>query len=398
MRILAVWSCVALAAVGLLACSRAGSLRATAASSRADRPSSSAVKDPSSVPARPLGEGLREAWPVNADVVWVWTSTERFTGPEQVEFTTDAGRSWTNVTPAGLARLRPSEQIASLFVLDARRVWLTVSGIRGGSPTVLSTADAGRHWSSQAPIPAGCRLDFVSPEHGWCVVDRATMGQDLITVYATGNGGRSWRRVNRPGSPPARCDKNVGFSTATLGWVVTACAAGVPPLYRSRDGGAYWTPMSVHCSRCGPDSAGFSYGAMFSGLPVISGQDAAVAFDLGKPQQTVIYRSIDGGSHWQPIRPPGPTSRWSPELRSPDSWILAHGARLLRTDNAGRSWTRSTMDRSFPDLSTGGSYVYAPHLLFDGPSIGWVVELDRAQLWRTTSGGRSWTRIAIPHL
>lgn len=138
-------------------------------------------------------------------------------------------------------------------------------------------------------------------------------------------------------------------------------------------------------------------GAGFSGIPVLDAVGrGAVAFDQNQPQQTLIYRTRDGGSTWLPVRPPGPASRWAVELRTPDSWILIHGNQLLATNSAGRSWTHITISHQYAAISTG-YYHPAPVIDFSTRTVGWVVEFDTGRLWRTTTAGRTWTRIPIPH-
>jgi photosystem II stability/assembly factor-like uncharacterized protein len=165
--------------------------------------------------------------------------------------------------------------------------------------------------------------------------------------------------------------------------------AGTPPIYRTRDGGAHWTKSTVQ-----PPGGELDSGAEFSGIPVAGG-DAAVAFDLDQPQQTLIYRSADGGDSWQPVRPHGPTSRWSVDIRTPDSWILIHANQFLSTDDGGRTWGHTTMDRGIGPIDAS-YYEYAPAIYFPTRSIGWVRDVATSRLWRTTTAGRTWVRIAIP--
>jgi photosystem II stability/assembly factor-like uncharacterized protein len=153
-------------------------------------------------------------------------------GSEHVVVTRDAGGTWVDVTPAELMMQTPSRRITDLFVLDPEHAWLTVGGLADDTTqTLWSTTDAGRHWVRLSVTPRpNCALDFVSATRGWCVLDRATMGRDRIDLSTTGDGGTTWQQVNRQGSPPEACAKDVRFSTATLGWAVTACAAGTPPV------------------------------------------------------------------------------------------------------------------------------------------------------------------------
>lgn len=337
-------------------------------------------------------ESVGTVWPVNAEVVWAWTTRDSVGGGEHVVLTRDAGATWSDITPTGLRIQTRTRRITGMFVLDPEHAWLTVGGLADGAPqTLLSTADAGRHWLRLAPTPRPtCAPEFVSARRGWCVLDRAAMGQDAFELYTTGNSGASWQHVDPDHSPPAGCDKDVGFTTATMGWAVTACAAGTPSIYRSRDGGKHWTACRVS-----PAGDVRNSGAMFGDIPVVVGSRGAAPFYPDRTRQPLIYRSSDAGASWQPVRPPGRTLPWHIDIRTPTSWILIHGDQRLSTDDSGRTWQRTTMDHHFGAISAG-YYDFAPVIAFSTRTIGWVVESGTHRLWRTTTAGRRWTRIDIP--
>jgi hypothetical protein len=235
--------CVALATVGLLAgCGHAA-------------PHIAGPSKIETTPVRGAREIVRTVWPVDARVVWAWTGVDALGGTEHIVLTRDAGGSWADVTPTGLTTQTRARRINSLFVLDADHAWTTYGGITDGAEqTVESTGDGGRQWSRLSRIPSpGCALDFVSPARGWCVLDRATMGQDRIELFATRDGGATWQRINPPNSPPAGCDEDVGFTDSMLGWAVTACVAGTPPIYRTAMAGR--TGPRPPCNRRAATSA-----------------------------------------------------------------------------------------------------------------------------------------------
>jgi photosystem II stability/assembly factor-like uncharacterized protein len=388
-----VWTCMVIAASAVLVACDSGAPRSVTRSSASAATATHVPSASSPTPSPSEHESVATVWPVDATVVWAWTRGEAVRGGEHLMLTRDAGTSWADITPPGLTRQTRARRITALFVLDADHAWLTVGGLSDGAPqTLLSTGDAGQHWRQLADTPrADCVPEFVSPARGWCVLDRATMGRDAFDLFSTGDGGTTWQHVNRHHSPPASCDKDVRFTDARLGWAVAACLAGTPPIYRTRDGGKHWTPSIVV-----PANGDRNGGALFGDIPVLAGRHGAVPFYPDRPQQPLIYRSSDGGTSWQPVRPPGPATAWRIDIRTPASWILLHGDQQLSTDDAGRTWRRTTMDHRFGLIATS-YYDFAPVIDFPTRTTGWVVEFDTGRTWHTTTAGRSWTSITIPH-
>lgn len=338
---------------------------------------------------RPAREMVRTVWPVGTDAIWAWTEADTVGGREHIWFSRDAGARWTDATPASLAVQTRSRRINQLFVLDRKHAWLTTGRLTsGGRATVWSTSDSGRHWLPRTHTPsANCRLDFVSPSHGWCVLDRAAMGRDAVKFFATHDGGTTWQAMKINGLP-AFCDKNVQFSTTTVGWAVTACVADTPPIYRTRDGGVHWASERVVPPGHDPNSGG-----EFDGVPVVGPSGRGVLAFEGT--RTLMYASRDAGKSWRPTRVPGRSAHWSAATPSPATWILIHGRRLLRTRDGGRTWARTLMDHRFGEIVVGYNQA-APGIYFATADTGWVTGFRSGHLWRSTTGGRTWTRIEIP--
>jgi hypothetical protein len=404
----------ALVAAVVLAASGCGSgararpsdLTATRAGSSPTRTASAPAPAPAPGPAPAQApESVLFFAGVSPAVAWAVTTGEqpREPLPQAVLRTVDGGRSWSTVTPPGLAFARGRTAIVGSYFLDATHAYLVRGPIQAySSGTLLATGDGGRNWRTLGRLPAGgCEIQFVDPRHGWCLAVGAAMGQEQITVYRTSDGGRRWRRLSispgfngRSGSPgalPLACDKRIEFLTPSIGWAATYCAAGVSPLYETLDGGRTWVARTI-----APPPGGLGAGEL-SGFPevwpvgpVMAGSSGAAGMQLEGARQTesLVYRTSDGGRSWRPVVPPGRGRRWSIDLITSTDWVLAFHHRLLSTSDAGASWRT---------LHSDASISWPPMLFADG--AGWFVNPDAmSRVLRTADGGRTWRLLRIPRV
>jgi hypothetical protein len=135
---------------------------------------------------------------------------------ESLLVSSDGGRSWERRgTPGTLVDL-------AIDPGDADRV---VSSLENGS--VYASGDAGRSWR---------RLDAALRTLAWPAGDALLGVAESGTVYQSGDGGRSWRRVGQVGGEPAAM---TGTRAREL---YVALHDGT--VERSRDGGANWAVRS----------------------------------------------------------------------------------------------------------------------------------------------------------
>jgi photosystem II stability/assembly factor-like uncharacterized protein len=105
-----------------------------------------------------------------------------------------------------------------------------------------------------------------------------------------------------------------------------------------------------------------------------------------------FYRSSDGGTRWTRVNPPGPSDDGvlGADVVTARVWKdQVAGNILLATDNAGRSWTRTTADVT---LNT------TDQLQFSTALVGWDQQIDESihDVLHTTDGGRLWTTVHVP--
>jgi photosystem II stability/assembly factor-like uncharacterized protein len=158
--------------------------------------------------------------------------------------TRDGGQTWTR---QGVPTRR---LLLGAKFLDARRGWLV-----GAGGTLLRTDDGGANWREglllgrgersaapagalqtvAAPAPRFNAVDFADARRGWVVGSRGI-------VYATDDGGRTWREQTSGVGTELR---DVKFTNAREGWAVGADGL----VLRTRDGGQTWSreqPVTPH--------------------------------------------------------------------------------------------------------------------------------------------------------
>ena len=230
--------------------------------------------------------------------------------------THDGGLTWTRVAH-GLP-------LTALRLVTPERAF----AVRGSQ--LLASADGGRHWRV---LRAGARplaLAFADARHGAYV-----SGPSL---FRTDDGGRTWSRFPQP------CPEYFGgFELVTPSRGYLLCG-GQPAtiemektLYATADGGRSWRlRASTHRRRVAPGEADLPATGGASGIRF---RDAADGLMLSV--RVGIYVTRDGGRSWRSLIFTGDSaSGLSASWPSPRRIfaVLTRGG-LVRSDDGGRSWT-----------------------------------------------------------
>ncbi len=243
---------------------------------------------------------------------------------------------------------------------------------------------------AQAPAAAGASLRGLSVAPDGAVWASGTGG----TVIRSLDGGRSWSA--RSISDAAGLDlRDVAAVSASTAYAMVA-GADTARIYRTDDGGRHWTRQYDDTRK----------GVFLDGLAF---WDAARGIALGDPMggRFLILRTEDGGAHWTelpkdaaPQALPGEAAfaaSGTAVVAGPEgrAWIAPGGgavARVLRSTDYGRSWTAS--DTPIPAGASAGIFSLAFRDARDGIAAGGDYahpRAARANVARTTDGGRTWT-------
>jgi photosystem II stability/assembly factor-like uncharacterized protein len=327
--------------------------------------------------------------------------------------TTDSGATWTEVDPQSLPDRQPGFLDGlnePAFFLDAGHAWVVETGMNDAAPSglhvsVFGTADGGRHWQQGQSIPlespAGISpvLDFTDPWHGWLLMSEANVDdiEGSPILYATSDGGLSWRLVSTRSAPlHGWCGPVLmTFVTADLGWLVPRCGPSNAFLLVTRDGGLTWHAQRPQ-QRTTP-------GGEFD-APIFFSPTAGIVMFFA-PQQILMVTS-DGGLTWSP--------RWLPESNpmsvsfvdakhgwtvgapvkvqpdQPDSVNPRTNAPFYHTDDGGLSWAVVPTDlrqRTQGYLLGGIDFVDQKNGFASGSNM-----VGTRLLWlKTSDGGRTWS-------
>ncbi len=194
--------------------------------------------------------------------------------------------------------------------------------IDSNTVNILRTTDGGQTWQSAAitdflgdDIFPGAYFDFLDSQRGWVVLKLATnTAHSAGELFKTEDGGATWTKLSIPTGDP------IYFANEVDGW-----AAGGPTraqLYVTHDGGETWTDASDIT----PVSEPSGPRAFGPPMAVVGGElllPVTIA-NTNNPSLFVLYSSDDDGQSWRHV---ALTPIGTVEIGSPvTSYIFPSGA------------------------------------------------------------------------
>ncbi|HUC04369.1 MAG TPA: hypothetical protein VL961_03160 [Acidimicrobiales bacterium] len=324
--------------------------------------------------------------------------------PLLVLATVDAGRTWRQVGKAGAL---PDDELPGPNLLFAGERHGFVWGIASGG--LLQTSDGGRAWTA-API-SGTVLDVVAvgprtvaalsttcPSYSY----EAPRSPCSVALHEQTLGSEGWRPLPLP--PEEFGGGSLGHGAGgRFSLSLWEHAAGGEPrqmLLSSADGGSHWEASALPCSSEDPFGAPIAVPPHGSSIWLVcTGQGTS------QNESKSIYRSTDGGANWigestAPLLPTPGLPRDAPccALEDFDAFSAVRGFMLTTlggpevTADGGSHWTRSGTRSELSDWAG-----IPGRLDFVNQRDGWLTlvtdGLGVAPLWRTTDGGRTWSRV-----
>jgi photosystem II stability/assembly factor-like uncharacterized protein len=276
--------------------------------------------------------------------------------------TTDGGRHWT------LQRSGVTCPLYSVCFISDRVGWIgggsTQPYRHGSSGVLLMTSDGGKTWNknSRAALPALHKIRFVSEKFGFAIGDASPLFP--AAAFVTDSGGMSWQPVH--GDHPA------GWTTGDMTGPNTGALAGrlgATAAVRRRTVDAERAPnlglRTLRGMQLVPNGYGWLIGD--GGLVMLTG-------DWGITWQSAPGRMPEG------IRDNFDFAAIA--VRGAKCWVAGSpGTRVLRTDDAGKTWTAFPTGQNAP--------IHA--ITFIDDQHGWAVGALGAIL-ATDDGGQTWRR------
>ena len=313
--------------------------------------------------------------------------------------TVDAGRTWQ---PVG-NRLPPSIGAIAVAPSSPETIYVGTGQVAprydvGGGAGVFKSTNGGRTWQSLG-LAATRHIGriWVDP-HNAEVVLVAALGHLYGPsrergLYRSTNGGKTWQHVlsinDKTGVVDLAADPtnpNVLFAAAwqmrDWPWLDYFEPHGGPGsgIYRSTDGGKTWTRL---------EGGGWPKGPLGRiGLAVThTAQGTRIYAAVDSPTQGGIWRSDDGGKHWQRVNEDENAfgnwyfARLTVDPRNPQV-VYSAGRSVRRSSDGGRTW------HIIKGAPGGDDY----HFIWLNPLHPdyWIVAADQGAAV-TVDGGRSWS-------
>lgn len=272
----------------------------------------------------------------------------------------------------------------------------------GGFNEFYASHDGGRHWSavsSAAPSEGGVGDVSIAGGEVWslgagCIGSGCTGAPPTDTIlHASASGSHL---AATAAQPPLGDDTNVSVvATARNSALVLADDYGTNPrvatIVRSRmfatsDGGRSWRSVATPCP--GKQNFGRLYG----------GSSGLWATCSGLHGTNELRRPVGGGRTWVTVVPAGNITQFQP-VSSTVAWVLTPRGRVLRTADGGRTWNQVWYGGRPEGVALAGR---TPVLAVQSASTATVVAVvthgrvdGHAQftnfvVYRTIDGGRTW--------
>jgi photosystem II stability/assembly factor-like uncharacterized protein len=231
---------------------------------------------------------------------------------------------------------------------------------------VIFSSDGGVSWSESALFDKTDQFESFSVSHllflddqtGWLMAHvGAGMNHDYIVLYQTTDGGFTWEKLISPfedSSGIQACQKNgLWFADPSHGWLTGSCngvAAGVL-LFRTEDGGRHWQPIQLPVPDGFADLFGMGSGYCGSN-PIRQGSGSIVEVEVACHQVTPVEDTIfftaktqDNGMSWT-IQPVETTKQYTYTIGG--QHMVDLGTIWRWSADSGASWKDAFVQSPWP--------------------------------------------------
>ncbi|MET3434584.1 photosystem II stability/assembly factor-like uncharacterized protein [Herbaspirillum seropedicae] len=268
--------------------------------------------------------------------------------------------------PVTLAPARTDAHALHNMMLGAARAGSRIVAV-GAYGYIILSDDGGASYrqADQAPVDTTLTsVSFADATQGWAA------GHGGVILH-TADGGKTWA-LQRSDTSVDQPLFSIWFANAHEGW-----AAGLwSLLLHTQDGGKSWQQVKL------PTAPGQQRGDL-NLLHIFPGRDGAL---FVAAEQGVLYRSRDGGQHWEALATGTKASLWSGVTTASGAIVVGGlGGKLLRSDDGGQHWQviASPTSGSITALRSEGNQVMASSL-----SGALLASEDDGRQWRIKATAR----------
>ena len=281
--------------------------------------------------------------------------------------TTDGGLTWTALNSG----------IGGVSFYDLEMFDDNTGLAVGDNGYFLRTTNGGAHWDTGKLQVTGVIVGRNESLQALSIVDQdfaVAAGYDGV-VYKTFDRGLTWQSIGYPNLSGDLLASDVKFITHDLGYVVGS-RVGIPnSLFKTTDGGATWTNLSLNAGQA-VDFVDADHGWMIN----VGG--------LG-------YRTTNGGATWTQMLLPN--QGFSPNLTRMDfinqnvGWVVGWYGYAAHTTNAGVTW-------QLQNIATQSDVILGLHVLSESEvyAVG-APSGGSPSLYHTMDAGVTWTKSPLPN-
>jgi len=333
-----------------------------------------------------LTNGLRLAV-ISDQVSWVIGSDALATDWSELVRTTDGGKSWQQVKlPAGSSALSYTvviDEVTALVPVGdilSNKYWITFDGGASWQHLDLPVAQPGLEHDAVPNL-----ITFLDHSQAWILEPGGAGSPEQRVLFHTGNAGKSWQKVATLPIPGAVF--GFVFTDMQTGWLVAEGFGKGSALYATHNGGKTWKQQELPASPSGSKTPN-----MLRNLTFTSDRDGYVFFGAGQDVATnvYLYTTQDGGRSWQIQGGALPYDSGFNKMLDP-SHILAttldvrtqqFAVAMLTLSNG--QWTKKLLKADVEDFD------------FVSPQVGFALVKPQNQpldWYRTSDGGKTWVKV-----
>ena len=310
---------------------------------------------------------------------------------------------------------------------ESGSVALLVATKKGGF--IFNSDAKRREWKIKGPIFLGHITHHIvlDPRDRRTMMMAAKTGHLGPTVFRSTDFGKNWKEAARPPAFPKAPEGEKGLVVDHVFWLTPGHAseskvwyAGTSPqgLFRSKDGGDTWDPVSgfndhpMRFAWTGSGQDGTPDGPKMHSINIDPRDPNHIYLGMSSGG---VFESTDRGANWKPLNAgcvadflpaPDPEYGHDPHCMrvhpaAPDILYQQNHCGIYRMDRNEGRWTRigENMPKAVGDI--GFPMVVHPR----DPETVWVFPMDGTQVWprtspggkpavyRTSNGGKKWQRL-----